>query len=160
MQYSLEKNPRLFATKQPNLASMHSAVRRKITEIQRIVSQRVGQLEFRNEVMKFESACPITGIANPAFLRASHIKPWRACDTAEERLDPHNGLALAPHIDQLFEQGYITFNSNGVLIISDACPPMIPLQWGLTDKIGKSLINVSGKRYKYIAYHNRHVFKT
>ena len=46
----------------------------------------------------------------------------RACDTAEERLDPYNGLALAPHIDQLFDQGYITFDASGALVLSDECP--------------------------------------
>ena len=106
-----------------------------------------------------KSAVPITGVTSPAFLRASHIKPWRACDPAEERLDPHNGLVLAPHIDQLFDQGYITFDVGGALLLSDECPPMIPIQWGFEDKLGERLIDVSVKRRKYIGYHNRHVFK-
>ena len=159
MQYSLEKNPILFSTIQKNLATTSSALRRQITEVKRTVSQRIGQLQFRNRVIKLEGACPITGVASPAFLRASHIKPWRACETAEERLDPQNGLALAPHIDQLFDQGYITFDTSGSLILSDECPPMIPIQWGFEEKISQSLIEVNSKRKKYINYHNRHVFK-
>ena len=159
MQYSLEKNPILFSTIQKNLATTSSALRRQITEVKRTVSQRIGQLQFRNRVIKLEGACPITGVASPAFLRASHIKPWRACETAEERLDPYNGLALAPHIDQLFDQGYITFDTSGSLILSDECPPMIPIQWGFEEKISQSLIEVNSKRKKYINYHNRHVFK-
>ena len=159
MQYSLEKNPILFSTIQKNLATTSSALRRQITEVKRTVSQRIGQLQFRNRVIKLEGACPITGVASPAFLRASHIIPWRACETAEERLDPYNGLALAPHIDQLFDQGYITFDTSGSLILSDECPPMIPIQWGFEEKISQSLIEVNSKRSKYINYHNRHVFK-
>ena len=159
MQYSLEKNPILFSTIQKNLATTSSALRRQVTEVKRTVNQRIGQLQFRNEVIKLEGACPITGVASPAFLRASHIKPWRVCETAEERLDPYNGLALAPHIDQLFDQGYITFDLNGSLILSDECPPMIPIQWGFEEKISQSLIEVTSKRSKYINYHNRHVFK-
>ena len=159
MQYSLEKNPILFSTIQKNLATTSSALRRQITEVKRTVSQRIGQLQFRNKVIKLEGACPITGVASPAFLRASHIKPWRACETAEERLDPQNGLALAPHIDQLFDQGYITFDTSGSLILSDECRPMIPIQWGFEEKISQSLIEVNSKRKKYINYHNRHVFK-
>ena len=159
MQYSLEKNPILFSTIQKNLATTSSALRRQITEVKRTVSQRIGQLQFRNEVIKLEGACPITGVASPAFLRASHIKPWRVCETAEERLDPYNGLALAPHIDQLFDQGYITFDTSGSPILSDECPPMIPIQWGFEEKISQSLIEVNSKRSKYINYHNRHVFK-
>jgi hypothetical protein len=159
LQYSLDKNPVLFSTIQSSLAGTSSALRRQITEVKRTVNQRVGQLQFRNAVIRLECACPITGVASPAFLRASHIKPWRACDTAEERLDPHNGLALAPHIDQLFDQGYITFDASGALVLSDECPPMIPMQWGFEDKIGERLIDVPVKRRKYIGYHNRYVFK-
>ena len=159
LQYSLDKNPILFSTIQSNFSSTSSARRRQITEVKRTVSQRVGQLQFRNEVIRMEGACPITGVSSPAFLRASHIKPWRACYTPEERLDPYNGLALAPHIDQLFDQGYITFDASGTLLLSDECPPMIPMQWGFEDKIGERLIDVSIKRRKYIGYHNRYIFK-
>ena len=159
LQYSLEKNPFLFSTIQQNLATTSSALRRQITEVKRTVNQRIGQLQFRNEVIKLEGACPITGVASPAFLRASHIKPWRVCETAEERLDPYNGLALAPHIDQLFDQGYVTFDLNGSLKFSAECPPMIPIQWGFEEKEGECLIKVSSKRKKYINYHNRYVFK-
>ena len=59
----------------------------------------------------------------------------------------------------LFDQGYITFDASGALLLSDECPPMIPIQWGFEDKIGERLIDVSVKRLKYIRYHNRYVFK-
>ena len=159
IQLALDKNPVLFASIQSSRTTLTSAIRRQITEVKRTVNQRVGQLQFRNEVIKLEGCCPITGVSSPAFLRASHIKPWRACDSAKERLDPYNGLALAPHIDQLFDQGYITFDASGVLILSDECPPLIPMQWGFEGKIGERLIDVSTKRRNYIRYHNRHIFK-
>ena len=38
--------------------------------------------------------CPLTGITDPALLRASHIVPWAECDDAQ-RLDVHNGLLLS-----------------------------------------------------------------
>jgi HNH endonuclease len=37
--------------------------------------------------------CPITGITDPALLRASHIVPWAECGDAQ-RLDVHNGLLV------------------------------------------------------------------
>ena len=114
----------------------------------RMKGERHYQLQFRDEVIRLKGACSITGITSPAFLRASYIKPWRACDTAEERLDPYNGLALAPHIDQLFDQGSITFDASGAAVLPDECPPMIPIQWGFEDKIGERLIDVSVKRRK------------
>ena len=36
--------------------------------------------------------CPLTGITDPALLRASHIVPWEECETDAQRLDVHNGL--------------------------------------------------------------------
>ena len=35
-------------------------------------------------------------------------------------------------------------------LLSDECPPMIPMQWGYEDKIGERLIDGSVKRRKYI----------
>ena len=60
---------------------------------------------------------------------------------------------------KLFDQGYITFDASGALVLSNECHPMIPMQWGFEDKIGERLIDVFAKRRKYIGYHNRYVFK-
>ena len=50
---------------------------------------------------------------------------------------------------------------NGLMdtLLSNECPPMIPIQWGFDAKNGERLIDVSVKRRKYIGYHNRFVFK-
>jgi hypothetical protein len=50
-------------------------------------------------------------------LRASHCKPWRD-STNEERLDGENGLLLTPSIDHLFDRGFISFRSDGRLLVS------------------------------------------
>jgi len=52
------------------------------------------------------------------LLRASHIKPWRLCATAAERLDGMNGLLLTPDADHLFDRGFITFGEDGGVISS------------------------------------------
>ena len=38
---------------------------------------------------------------------------------------------------KLFDQGYNTFDASGALVLSDECPPMIPIQWGFDDKLVK-----------------------
>ena len=58
-------------------------------------------------------------------------------------------LALTPYIDQLFDQGYITFASSDALMLSYECLPMIFMQWGFEDKIGERLIDLSVKRRTY-----------
>ena len=60
---------------------------------------------------------------------------------------------------KLFDQGYITFDASGALVLSNECHPMIPMQRGFEDKIGERLIDVSAKRRKYLGYHNRYVFR-
>jgi predicted restriction endonuclease len=69
-------------------------------------------------VLDVESVCRITGIEKPNLLIAGHIKPWRTCDSAAERLDGFNGLMLAPHADFLFDRGLISFEDDGRLLLS------------------------------------------
>ncbi len=93
----------------------------KTTEAERLVVQRVGQDVFRAALLDFWNArCPLTGIAHPRLLRASHMKPWADCDTDAERLDVHNGLLLAAHLDAAFDAGLISFEMDGSLAVSPA----------------------------------------
>jgi hypothetical protein len=83
-----------------------------------IVLARRGQGEFRQSVQSVERACRVTGIDNPALLIASHIKPWRVCRTADERLDGMNGLMLTPDVDLLFDRGFVSFADDGEVLVS------------------------------------------
>ena len=58
----------------------------RTTEAERLVIQRIGQDVFRDALMDYWGGrCPITGITDPALLRASHIVPWSECNDADER---------------------------------------------------------------------------
>ena len=93
----------------------------RTTEAERLVVQRVGQDIFRQGLLDYwEGRCAITGLAVPELLRASHIKPWAACETDAERLDVCNGLLLAPQLDAAFDQGFITVSDSGEVIVSPA----------------------------------------
>jgi len=84
------------------------------TEAERLVVQRVGQDVFRAGLLEYwEGRCAITGLAIAELLRASHIKPWAACVSDAQRLDVFNGLLLAPHLDALFDKGWITVADSG-----------------------------------------------
>ncbi len=83
-----------------------------------LVDARRGQGAFRRNVERQERACRLTGITNPTLLIASHIKPWRLCATAQERLDGMNGLLLTPDADLLFDRGFISFENDGEVLIS------------------------------------------
>jgi hypothetical protein len=88
-----------------------------------LVLARRGQGSFRQRVSLFEKECRVTGVAQSQLLIASHIKPWRDSNN-EERVSGHNSLFLSPHIDKLFDLGFITFEDNGQLIPS----PLLDLE--------------------------------
>jgi hypothetical protein len=79
------------------------------TEAERLAVERIGQDIFRAALLDYWGGrCPITGITEPALLRASHIVPWAECDDAQ-RLDVHNGLLLSALWDAGFDAGLINF---------------------------------------------------
>lgn len=93
----------------------------RATEAERLVVQRVGQDLFRAGLMDlWEGRCAFSGLAVPALLRASHIKPWADCATDAERLDVYNGLLLAAHLDAAFDAGFITVEADGRVKVSSA----------------------------------------
>jgi hypothetical protein len=85
---------------------------------QSVIQARRGQGRFRANVEAVERACRLIGITNLTLLIASHIKPWRLCDTAGERLDGVKGLPLPPDADLLFDRGFITFENDGEVRVS------------------------------------------
>jgi HNH endonuclease len=88
------------------------------TEAERLVVQRIGQDIFRAALLDYWGGrCPITGIADPALLRASHIIPWAECDDAQ-RLDVHNGLLLSALWDAAFDAGLVSPADDGTALAS------------------------------------------
>ncbi|PIB90509.1 HNH endonuclease [Caulobacter sp. FWC2] len=83
-----------------------------------VIQARRGQGKFRANVEAMERCCRLTGVSNPALLIASHIKPWRLCASAQERLDGANGLLLTPDADLLFDRGFISFHDDGEVLVS------------------------------------------
>lgn len=91
------------------------------TEAQRLVVQRIGQDIFRRALLEYwECECPLTGIADAPLLRASHIIPWRNCESDIDRLDVYNGLLLSGLWDQAFDSGLVTFENDGQPTFSPA----------------------------------------
>ena len=72
---------------------------------------------FRETLINHWGGCSVTGHENTDFLIASHIKPWRECNPIEA-LDMPNGLLLLPNLDKAFDKGYISFHSNGDILLS------------------------------------------
>lgn len=131
----------------------------RTTEAERTVVQRVGQNIFRNALMDYwQGRCCVTGLSVPSLLRASHIKPWALCETDEERLDVFNGLLLSPHLDALFDGGWISFSSQGTLMMSKELPASAKTQLGIA--IEWRIEGLKAAHEPYLGFHRRVVFRS
>jgi hypothetical protein len=126
------------------------------TEKQTLVSARRKQGVFRERVIQAERRCRLTGVDDADHLRASHIKPWKV-STDKEKLDGNNGLLLAPHIDHLFDRGYISFKDSGLVIVSKACPKALIKSWGINLSVSPQPVRRAQRAY--LAYHRSHVLR-
>lgn len=85
------------------------------------VRLRVGQDVFRAALDDYWGGrCPLTGIADRALLRASHVVPWAECSSDAQRLDVFNGLLLAAHWDAAFDARLVSFDADGRVVVSPA----------------------------------------
>lgn len=125
------------------------------TEKKTLINARIGQGQFRKSVSRNEQRCRLTGVSDLEFLIASHIKPWKDCDN-RERLDGDNGLMLAPHVDRLFDRGWISFKDNGDILVADGAEAVIS-DWGLSDitEVGE----FNEKQQVFLRYHRAYVFR-
>ena len=128
------------------------------TEVERLVRQRVGQDVFREALMDYwGGVCAVTGLALPGLLRASHAKPWADCISDDERLDVFNGLLLAPHLDALFDGGWISFGGCGEIVISTHLDETSRRLLNVTPELHTSW--VAPEHEAYFAYHRAHVLR-
>ncbi|WP_404369067.1 HNH endonuclease [Corallococcus coralloides] len=126
------------------------------TETRLLRKARRGQGGFRADLLEYwTGTCPLTGVRIPELLRASHIKPWSRC-TDRERLDPFNGLLLAAHFDALFDQGFISFTDEGVLLVAEALGAAEREVFRLAEKLPQ--LSVNPRHLPYLAHHREHVF--
>jgi len=126
----------------------------KETEKENLIKSRLGQGSFRRDLVNYWNGCSVTGSKQIDILIASHIKPWKDANN-DERLNSFNGLLLIPTIDKLFDKGYISFNDNGEIIISEKLNNYKVL--GINKKMK---IKISSRHKKYLKYHRKNVLKS
>jgi len=121
-----------------------------------ITKSRRGQGIFKANVRLIEKHCRVTGVTNIKHLRASHIKPW-AVSNDIEKLDGCNGLLLSPHVDHLFDRGFISFYNSGDLLISRELNPQILDQWAIESH--KNVGTFRSEQREYLEYHRDVIFQ-
>lgn len=128
------------------------------TEAERLVVQRVGQDLFRRALLDYwQGRCCVTGLAVPELLRASHIRPWAQCETDAQRLDVFNGLLLSPHLDALFDGGWVSFTESGDMLVSPALPAEAVTTLGLAEPM--KLAGLRPEHNAYLEFHRANIFR-
>ena len=91
-----------------------NSIDREVTAKSRGIAQRL----FRGNLLRlWQGACAVTSVQEPRVLRSSHIKPWTDSNV-QEKVDHFNGLLLVPNLDALFNEGLISFQNDGRILVS------------------------------------------
>jgi len=130
------------------------------TEVERLVKQRIGQDRLRDHLLTSQRCCPFTGIYNKELLRISHIKPWKDCNNYE-KVDPNNCILLSSLWDAAFDQGLVTFNSQGKPKFSDhLCKEAKDIMSGNENNlINDRSIPITDKREHFLEWHRDKIFQ-
>ena len=123
------------------------------TDKKRLITARLGQGDYRKDLLYIWGKCSVTSCATKELLIASHIKPWRVSDN-QERLDPFNGLLLIATVDKAFDSGLISFNDDGSILISPLFNDHELAGISLDMKIEPREGNLP-----YLAHHRKNVFR-
>ena len=126
------------------------------TEKKTYIEARIGQGKYKRELVDLWKCCSLSGYANISFLIGSHIKPWSKCENNFEKLDKYNGLLLTPNLDKLFDNGYISFEENGKMIVSKV---LTQTDLDYLNVKRDSKIEFFEKNLKYLKFHREEIFK-
>lgn len=110
------------------------------------------QLQEESFSIYGDTKCMLEKLAYPVLI-ASHIKPFIR-STNEEAYDANNGLLLSKNMDVLFDLGYISFENDGKIILSDR------LSKDVKNYLKKYILDrvfINNKRLEYLKYHRSKV---
>lgn len=129
---------------------------------ERMVKTRVNQSFFRATILaSYNQTCCVTGIQQPEFLIASHIRPWNMDE--KNRLNPQNGICINALHDKAFESGYLTITPDFQIMVSS-----ILLKQSKNQAVVDNFVNYNGKSIifpsrflpdpEFLYYHNNERF--
>lgn len=116
------------------------------------IEVRIGQQQFRENLLQYWRSCSVTGCSFQEALIASHIVPW-ATASDSERLDVSNGLLLTPNLDKLFDKYLISFNSRGEILISKSLSSKTKSDFGINPSM--QLRRTDEKLLSYLKKHEK-----
>lgn len=128
-----------------------------VTERQGLVTSRVGQGWYRQEILKrWNYRCSVTNCNLTKILISSHIVPWSESND-DEKLDVGNGILLIPNLDSLFDKYLISFKDDGGIILSKHLNDKNKNVLGISTKMKLNVVFKDMK--KYLKRHRKKFFE-
>lgn len=118
--------------------------------------ERKGQASYKWNLFEKYGHCPFTGIDDIHLLIGSHIKPWYRCK-GQEKTDVSNGFLFSPLYDKLFDKGYISFEDDGTIDISDWLSD--ENQQRISFNYDPKELKIDSKVREYLSYHRENIFR-
>jgi hypothetical protein len=106
----------------------------------------LGEVIFSDEADP-HSSMPTSSSSRP-------VKPWKD-STDYEKLDGDNGLLLAPHVDHLFDRGFVSFTRQGKVLVSAKLDSSILTSWQVDPS--KNVGDFSSEQDQYLDYHIKRI---
>lgn len=125
------------------------------TEKLALTASRRGQGLYRDRALELWKTCSVSGFTNKSVLIASHIKPWKVTDN-DERLNPFNSLLLVPTLDKLFDNGFIGFQTNGSIMLSNKIDQNDWNRIGISTNL--RLRGVPEETKRFLDYHGEYIY--
>lgn len=150
----------LYLKNKPKSLRNHQIKHKYIGKTSRkvLTKGRNGQDELREVLLAYYGKCNVTGVTLPDFLEVSHSKPWHDCINEEDgnELDVYNTFLLAKHISHAYDQGYISFDDNGKIIISSKLDCVNRKALNINENMN---IDLEDGHLKFLRYHRENIFK-
>lgn len=125
------------------------------TKKESIVKRRIGQNILRDILLSKKCECKVCNMADKKLLIASHIKPWSQSNDYE-RLDENNAFLLCPNHDSLFDKGYMSFDENGKILISNRISDDNKILLNIHEDM---MIELKDENQKYLEWHRKNLFE-
>ena len=147
------QHPYILTKEEENIENTNVSTEVKL----QLRNARIGQGEYRKNLLDQCPFCPITLISDDRLLIASHIKPW-AVSNAFEKTDPKNGFMFTPTFDHLFDRGFISFTDDKRTILSPFLSNMTYSKLGISDNKLIPQLPIEGREL-YLEYHRSNILK-
>lgn len=152
---SLDVSQMVLEQEEAQVHALYNDLALSETERMNLIAARRGQGTFRQRLVNRDQMCAVTAVSDNRMLKAGHIKPWRLCDSAAERLDECNGLLLTPTLDHMFDRGLITFLADGTIKTSSTLTDENIARIGLGNA---TAIYSLAHHEAYLQFHRNEVF--